>query len=193
MAETTRSFTRGAGAIAGALLAVSAVTPPAAVAAAAAAVALPQPGSDDRGDFYSIVAEHSDLAITAQTHGPRPLGMVQAPMGGRTTQQWRVVRWGHAWVLVNRHSGLCAAIPREPHARLVQDVCGRYGRVNPRALWHADRPGVLSGRPVMWRSAFNKECIDVFGRSHDHYTIVQHHRCHRDENQVFRLVPVTGS
>ncbi|MGW0481255.1 RICIN domain-containing protein [Nonomuraea sp. NPDC003214] len=190
MAKNTNFVTRGAGALLGALLAVSAAMP--AAMPAAAADTLSRPGTD-RGDVFYIVAEHSRQAITAQTHGPRPLGMIQVPVRGLSTQQWRVVRWDHAWLLVNRHSGLCAAIPRERHARLVQDVCGRFGHVNPRALWNADRPGALSGRPVMWRSAYNKECIDVFGHSHDHYTVVQHHRCHGGENQTFRLVPVADS
>jgi hypothetical protein len=52
-------------------------------------------------------------------------------------------------------------------------------------MWH--------GRPIVFQSRANGNCMDVRGGSVDDGAWVEHYPCHGGSNQQFRLVHVAGT
>ncbi|PZG27126.1 hypothetical protein C1I98_33540 [Spongiactinospora gelatinilytica] len=162
----------------------------------AAAAALPAAASGKpEGGYHSLVAVHSGHVLMAETRGDTDRrGVLQASFGEDATRQWRIVRLASGWGLVNRRTGKCVAVPGRPHGRLLQLACGEDGVADRRAVWEfSDYRAMRGGDPVMLRSRFNGQCMDVYGGSRDEYAVVQHYDCHGDAHQRFRVVGVPAN
>ncbi|MFI0423191.1 RICIN domain-containing protein [Spongiactinospora sp. 9N601] len=179
---------RGVAAVLGVLVAATAALPQ------AAASAEPVSAKPAGGHHY-LVAVHSGHVLMAETRGDTDRrGVLQASFGEDATRQWRIVRLASGWGLVNRRTGKCAAVPGRPHGRLLQLACGEDGVADRRAVWEfSDYRAMRDGDPVMLRSRFNGQCMDVYGGSRDEYAVVQHYACHGDAHQRFRVVGVPAN
>ncbi|RJL24224.1 hypothetical protein D5H75_30775 [Bailinhaonella thermotolerans] len=152
------------------------------------------PAKAGHGPYYYIIAGHSGRSLMAETRWtPDGPGVLQAG-GNDASHHWRVLNWGHAVVLVNRHTGLCATVPLGDDRRVRQERCDTGVLIRERATWRVESPRALwAGRYQHFRSYYNGDCMDVYGKSRRKFKIVQHFPCHGDWNQRFRLVRVPGT